>query len=170
MTAGKIYWTDISTDTIERANLDGSEREVLVMGLDDPVGIALDTDPIGVDFSEVLVNPGIWFADTGFNTAVSYVFQMNAATENRIGIRTVFFPQGPSPASHFSWNLNRNVLTLTFASSSATIRLRNYDSALDLLSIDGPPSSADIWGGCRSNPIPANPVIITPEMVAELCP
>src|SRR6266545_1645264 len=38
----KMYWTDISYYTIERANLDGSGGEDLVAGLSYPTGIALD--------------------------------------------------------------------------------------------------------------------------------
>ena len=41
--AGKMYWTDMNTDTIQRASLDGSNVEDLVAsGLDNPKGIALD--------------------------------------------------------------------------------------------------------------------------------
>jgi len=37
-----MYWTDEGTDSIRRANLDGSGVEHLVGGLDEPMGIALD--------------------------------------------------------------------------------------------------------------------------------
>ena len=41
--AGQIYWTNYGNNTIGRANLDGSSREVLFPGLADrPIGIALD--------------------------------------------------------------------------------------------------------------------------------
>ena len=39
---GKMYWTDWATDRIQRANLDGSGVENLVIGLDHPLGMALD--------------------------------------------------------------------------------------------------------------------------------
>ena len=40
---GKMYWTDVGTDKIQRANLDGSQIEDLVTaGLDFPSGLALD--------------------------------------------------------------------------------------------------------------------------------
>ena len=39
---GKMYWTDVGTDKIQRANLDGSGVEDLVTGLDHPHRIALD--------------------------------------------------------------------------------------------------------------------------------
>ena len=40
---GKMYWTDVGTNKIQRANLDGSQVETLVStGLEGPVGIALD--------------------------------------------------------------------------------------------------------------------------------
>ncbi|MEN8148969.1 MAG: hypothetical protein ABFS86_04050, partial [Planctomycetota bacterium] len=39
---GDIYWGDHETDTISRANIDGSGIKVLVRGLPLPVGIALD--------------------------------------------------------------------------------------------------------------------------------
>lgn len=42
MVAGKMYWTDSAAQTIERANLDGSDRETLLTELRRPVAIALD--------------------------------------------------------------------------------------------------------------------------------
>jgi DNA-binding beta-propeller fold protein YncE len=42
---GKVYWTDTGNDNIRRANLDGSNAEVLVTGVDWPMGLALD--PVG---------------------------------------------------------------------------------------------------------------------------
>ena len=38
----KMYWTDWFTGKVQRANLDGSEVEDLVIGMDRPIGIALD--------------------------------------------------------------------------------------------------------------------------------
>ena len=38
----KMYWTNISTGKIQRADLNGSNIEDLVTGLRNPVGIALD--------------------------------------------------------------------------------------------------------------------------------
>ncbi len=43
--SGKVYWTDTGNDNIRRANLDGSDAEVLVTGLNWPMGLALD--PVG---------------------------------------------------------------------------------------------------------------------------
>lgn len=40
--AGQMYWTDFIGGTIERANLDGTDRVTLVSGLNYPHGIALD--------------------------------------------------------------------------------------------------------------------------------
>ena len=42
--SGKIYWADVKTGNIQRANLDGSEVEHLILGLDRPFGVALDVD------------------------------------------------------------------------------------------------------------------------------
>jgi uncharacterized protein YjbI with pentapeptide repeats len=39
---GKMYWTDRSTHKIQRANLDGTNVEDLITGLNDPINIALD--------------------------------------------------------------------------------------------------------------------------------
>ena len=39
---GKVYWTDRFDDKIRRANLDGSNVETLIGGLESPYGIALD--------------------------------------------------------------------------------------------------------------------------------
>ncbi|XP_072048536.1 low-density lipoprotein receptor-related protein 5-like [Amphiura filiformis] len=40
---GKLYWTDITRDTINRANLDGSNEEVLFYFLTTPEGLAIDS-------------------------------------------------------------------------------------------------------------------------------
>ena len=37
-----MYWTDYGTDKIQRANLDGSNVQDLVTGLNTPYGIVLD--------------------------------------------------------------------------------------------------------------------------------
>jgi hypothetical protein len=36
-----MYWTDVETKDIRRANLDGTDQEILVANLPDPAGIAL---------------------------------------------------------------------------------------------------------------------------------
>jgi hypothetical protein len=38
---GKMYWTDYTAGMIERANLDGSDAEVVVRGLNQPSSVAL---------------------------------------------------------------------------------------------------------------------------------
>ena len=40
---GKIYWAGRVSDKIYRENLDGTGQEVLVLGLNEPMGIALDS-------------------------------------------------------------------------------------------------------------------------------
>ena len=40
---GKIYWTDVTFGKIIRSNLDGTGVEDILTGLDQPVGIAVDT-------------------------------------------------------------------------------------------------------------------------------
>ena len=51
----KMYWTDTSTDKIQRANLDGSNVEDLVTtGLDQSRGFALD-----------LINSKMYWTDAG---------------------------------------------------------------------------------------------------------
>ena len=47
-TAQKMYWTDLNTGKIQRANLDGSAIQDLVTGLSGPHGIALDLAVGGV--------------------------------------------------------------------------------------------------------------------------
>ncbi len=42
MAGGKMYWTDSGTEKIQRANLDGSNIENIVTGVEAPNGIALD--------------------------------------------------------------------------------------------------------------------------------
>ena len=42
LAANKIYWTNSGYGKIERANTDGSEREEILIGLDNPYGIAID--------------------------------------------------------------------------------------------------------------------------------
>ena len=39
---GKIYWADEDSHKIQRANLDGTNVQDIVTGLDEPIGIALD--------------------------------------------------------------------------------------------------------------------------------
>ncbi len=43
---GRIYWTDLMSGTVQRAEADGSEHEVLVEGLDTPRGVCLGGDRI----------------------------------------------------------------------------------------------------------------------------
>ena len=43
-TGGKVYWADNGASEIQRSNLDGTSPEVLVTGLGDPHGVALDVD------------------------------------------------------------------------------------------------------------------------------
>jgi hypothetical protein len=40
--AGKMYWTDEITNSIQKSNLDGSSIESIVEGLNDPNGIVVD--------------------------------------------------------------------------------------------------------------------------------
>jgi len=40
--AGKLYWVEITTGRIRRANLDGTQVEDIILGLENPVDIALD--------------------------------------------------------------------------------------------------------------------------------
>ena len=44
-----IYWTDVSNGYIERANLDGGSREVILSGLDKPRAIILYKETRCVD-------------------------------------------------------------------------------------------------------------------------
>jgi len=49
---GKAYWSDRDGLKIQRCNLDGSQNEVLVSGVKNPVGMALDTAAGMFYFSE----------------------------------------------------------------------------------------------------------------------
>src|SRR5262249_38089333 len=40
--SGKIYWSEYDIGSIGRANLDGTDQEILIMGLNGPIGLALD--------------------------------------------------------------------------------------------------------------------------------
>src|SRR5207302_3433755 len=40
--SGKIYWSEYDPGNIGRANLDGTEQEILITGLPGPLGLALD--------------------------------------------------------------------------------------------------------------------------------
>ncbi|MFZ0547188.1 MAG: LamG-like jellyroll fold domain-containing protein, partial [Candidatus Promineifilaceae bacterium] len=42
--AGEIYWTDVSSGTLWRANLDGSNQTQILTGLNAPNGLAVDVD------------------------------------------------------------------------------------------------------------------------------
>ncbi|XP_072038779.1 uncharacterized protein [Amphiura filiformis] len=52
--SGKVYWTDVVEKTINRANRDGSGKEMILSGLSVPDGIAIDT-----------VNRWLYWTDTG---------------------------------------------------------------------------------------------------------
>ena len=41
---GQMYWTELDSERIRRANLDGSDVETLVSGADNAYGLALDVD------------------------------------------------------------------------------------------------------------------------------
>ena len=41
---GKLYWTELGTKKIQRANLDGTSVEDLVTGLNTPTTISLDLE------------------------------------------------------------------------------------------------------------------------------
>ncbi len=43
-TKGRVYWTDFYNNKIQRANLDGTDVEDVVVGLSSPYGLALDLD------------------------------------------------------------------------------------------------------------------------------
>ncbi|XP_072045347.1 scavenger receptor cysteine-rich domain-containing group B protein-like [Amphiura filiformis] len=51
-----VYWTDVTTNTINRASLDGSNQQVVISNLSDPEGLALET-----------VNRQFFWTDTGSN-------------------------------------------------------------------------------------------------------
>ena len=53
----KLYWTDYLTGKIQRANLDGTEIEDLVAGLDAPEGIALDVSSGKMYWDELAQDP-----------------------------------------------------------------------------------------------------------------
>jgi DNA-binding beta-propeller fold protein YncE len=48
VSAHKVYWGDVNTNRIQRANLDGTSVETVVSGpfsfIDDPAGVAVDSD------------------------------------------------------------------------------------------------------------------------------
>ena len=45
---GKMYWADFERGTLRRANLDGSQQEILLSGLSGPLSLALQTGPTPV--------------------------------------------------------------------------------------------------------------------------
>src|SRR5207245_11677730 len=42
LAGGKIYWAAQNDDSIQRSNLDGTERQTLVRGVSHPLAVALD--------------------------------------------------------------------------------------------------------------------------------
>ena len=62
--AQKMYWPDVSTGKIQRADLDGSNVEDIVTGLNAPFGVALDAAggkiywPVGTLSGKI--QPGNW--------------------------------------------------------------------------------------------------------------
>ena len=72
----KMYWTDEwTTRNIQRANLDGTRIEDLVIGLSDPVGLALDIITPDLVAASPSVNPP--------NPASSQSFTLSVAIHNR---------------------------------------------------------------------------------------
>ena len=72
----KMYWTDEwTTRNIQRANLDGTRIEDLVIGLSDPVGLALDIITPDLVAASPSVNPP--------NPAPSQSFTLSVAIHNR---------------------------------------------------------------------------------------
>ena len=59
----KMYWTDVGTDKIKRADLDGGNVENPLSSLDDPRGIALDVAGGRMYWTESGTNKGIRRAD-----------------------------------------------------------------------------------------------------------
>ena len=72
---GKMYWTDAGTNKIQRANLDGTRIEDLVIGLSDPVGLALDIITPDLVATSPSVDPP--------NPASSQSFTLSVAIHNR---------------------------------------------------------------------------------------
>ena len=75
LAGGKMYWTDRGTNKIQRANLDGTRIEDLVIGLSDPVGLALDILTPDLVATSPSVNPP--------NPAPSQSFTLSVAIHNR---------------------------------------------------------------------------------------
>lgn len=63
ISAGKVYWADILGHKIQRANLDGSNPEELIIGLSFPFGIALDPIRGHMYWTERITDPRIVRAD-----------------------------------------------------------------------------------------------------------
>jgi hypothetical protein len=51
-----MYWGDAGSGTIRRANLDGSNQEILIRGLSEPPGIALDVADNALYWTDALGN------------------------------------------------------------------------------------------------------------------
>jgi len=54
--SGKMYWTDSGTDKIQMANLDGTDVQDCLTGLDDPGGIAIDFENNKIYWAEAGVD------------------------------------------------------------------------------------------------------------------
>ena len=80
-TGGKIYWVDVTNDNVRRADLDGSNDEVLVAGQTSPLGIAVD--PTGGK---------IYWTDNGTNNIQSA--DLNGANVVDLGIAGLVGPIG----------------------------------------------------------------------------
>jgi hypothetical protein len=84
-----MYWADAGSGTIQRANLDGSGREILVNGMMDLVGVALDladdklywADPLGKDIGRAnLDGTGQEILLTGLNNPTTIALDLGAAS------------------------------------------------------------------------------------------
>ncbi|MDA0769118.1 MAG: hypothetical protein O2821_02700 [Chloroflexi bacterium] len=63
LSAGKVYWADLTGGKIQRANLDGTNAEDILTGLSLPYGIALDPINGHMYWTERIIAPRIVRAD-----------------------------------------------------------------------------------------------------------
>jgi len=120
--AGKMYWTDFAENEIERANLDGSGREVPapITGLvDRPLGVAFN--PVDQKVYWTLDNGTVQRADSNGSNVETIVSDILGTWD--IAVVPALAPQGQVPAAS-TWGIVIMGLTILVAGTLATSRSR----------------------------------------------
>lgn len=125
------------------------------------VGLLCTIQAANADAQQIVA---VYFEDLGLGSANSYVFAINSATGAPVGVRTIYFPQGPGTAVGFAWGLDGNFLIMAFSTTTDILELTGYDPNIDVLFFASRPPY--YWAGCQSPYIPA---AVPRDIASYLC-